>query len=78
VSLGRLIGVIATILVLFAIITAPRDSAASVRNGLSNLGAAGEQVTVFLASVVQGISTSTASYPAGGVETGDGSTPTVR
>lgn len=84
-SLGRLVGVVVVILVLFAIVSEPQDSAASVRNGMSNLGDAGSQITVFLSNVVDDLAVSTGSgsgqgsgsdgsaYPTGGVETGDGS-----
>jgi hypothetical protein len=86
-SLGRVIGFVVVILVLFAIISDPRDSAGSVRNGLSTAGDAGSSITVFFSSIVNDLATSTGArsgsrigdpvYPAGGVETGDGSTPTT-
>jgi hypothetical protein len=89
--MGRVIGIIIGLVVLFAIISNPVGSAQTTRNGLSNLGAAGEQVTEFLSSVVTNVSVNTTTgtphttsdghtyyYPSGGVETGDGSTPTDR
>lgn len=86
-SIGRVIGIVVVILVLFAIVSDPQDSASSVRSGLSNAGDAGSSITVFFASLVDDLATSTGSrsgsgigdpvYPAGGVETGDGSAPTA-
>ncbi|MEJ2864833.1 hypothetical protein [Actinomycetospora flava] len=84
--LARVIGTIVIILVLFAIISNPQDSAATTRNGVEALGDVGSSITVFLTSVVNSVAVSTGStpvgtttyYPNGGVETGDGSTPTVR
>jgi hypothetical protein len=91
--MGRVIGIIIGLAVLFAIISNPVGAAQTTRNGLSNLGAAGEQVTTFLSSVVNNVAVSTTSsggstytdsngrtyyYPSGGVETGDGSTPIDR
>jgi hypothetical protein len=92
--MGRVIGIIIGLVVLFAIISNPVGSAQTTRNGLSNLAAAGEQVTEFLSSVVTNVSVNTTSnsstsyyttpdgqrhyYPTGGVETGDGSTPIDR
>lgn len=85
--LARVIGTIVIILVLFAIISNPQDSAATTRDGVETLGDAGTSITVFLTNVVDSIAVSTGStssgstsstVPSGGVETGDGSTPTVR
>lgn len=83
--LARVIGTIVIILVLFAIISNPQDAASNTRQGVSTLGEAGESITVFLSSVVNnlavattGYSSGTTYYPAGGIETGDGSTPTLR
>lgn len=92
-SLGRVIGIIVVVLILFAIISAPRDTAATTRNGLSGLQTAGSSITTFFTNVVHDLAVNTGStsgsrtsnsgatsgsrtsYPAGGVETGDGSTP---
>ncbi|GAA4943094.1 hypothetical protein EV188_104261 [Actinomycetospora succinea] len=85
--LARVIGTIVIILVLFAIISNPQQSAATTRNGVETLGDVGTSITVFLTSVVNNLAVSTGSRPVGttytttptgGVETGDGSTPTVR
>ncbi|MDD7937823.1 hypothetical protein PHK61_05235 [Actinomycetospora lutea] len=86
--LARVIGTIVIILVLFAIVSNPQQSAATTRNGVETLGDAGSSITVFLTNVVNSIAVSTGSRPAGstytttvpygGVDTGDGSTPTVR
>jgi hypothetical protein len=84
-SIGRLIGIVFGILVLFAIISNPVGAAATTSNFRSNLAAAGHQITTFLTSVVNTAAVNTTSttstsghthyYPSGGVETGDGSTP---
>jgi len=86
-SLGRVIGIVVVILVLYAIVSEPQDSASSVRDGVSTAGEAGSSITVFFSSIVNDLATSTGArsstgigdpvYPDGGVETGDGSTPTA-
>jgi hypothetical protein len=86
--MARVIGTIVIILVLFAIVSNPQQSAATTRNGVETLGDVGTSITVFLTSVVNNIAVSTGSRPvgtttysttpSGGVDTGDGSTPTVR
>jgi hypothetical protein len=86
-SLGRVIGTIVVILVLYAIITAPQEAASSARGGASTAADAGESITVFFSSIVNDVATSTGArsstgigtpvYPAGGIETGDGSTRTA-
>jgi hypothetical protein len=86
-SIGRVIGTIVVILVLYAIITAPQEAASSAQQGASTAAAAGSSITVFFSSVVNDLATATGArsgsrigdpvYPAGGVETGDGSTPTT-
>jgi len=58
-SVGRLIGIVVVVLVLFAIVSDPQDSAASVRDGVSNAGSAGTQITVFLSNVVNDLATTT-------------------
>jgi hypothetical protein len=95
--LARLIGTIVIVLVLYAIVTAPQESASTVREGASNAGDAGSSITVFFSSIVNDIADSTGAstssgsggsggsssdiddpvYPAGGVETGDGSARTA-
>ena len=80
--MGRVIGTIVVLLVLYAIISAPAQAASTTREGASNLADAGSSVVVFLNSVVNNLAASTGSttssgqhvYPRGGVETGDGST----
>lgn len=81
--LARVIGTIVIILVLFAIVSDPQESAATTRDGASTLADAGSSITVFLSSVVNDVavattgssSSTTSTYPNGGVETGDGSVP---
>lgn len=86
-SLGRVIGTLVVILVLYAIVSDPQDSASSVRDGVSTAGDAGSSITVFFSSIVDDLATSSGArsssgigdpvYPTGGVETGDGSAPTA-
>jgi hypothetical protein len=88
-SLGRVIGTLVVILVLYAIVTAPQEAASSVQDGASTAADAGSSITVFFSNIVNDIAVSTGStssstseigdpvYPDGGVETGDGSTPTA-
>ena len=98
--MGRVIGIIIGLIVLFAIISSPQTAAANTRDAASGLASAGQQVTQFLSSVVNNVAVNTTSsssssssssgrtyttpdgqvhyYPSGGVETGDGSTPTDR
>ncbi|HSK60957.1 MAG TPA: hypothetical protein VK935_18095 [Actinomycetospora sp.] len=88
-SLGRFIGTVVVILVLYAIVTAPQQAASTAREGVTTAGDAGSSITVFFSSIVDNIADSTGAstssssssdigdpvYPAGGVETGDGSAP---
>ena len=89
--MGRVIGIVVIILVLYAIVTNPQRAANTTSNGLSNLADAGTQITVFFSSVVSDVAGSTGSttaattttgghtyYPVNGVEAGDGSTPIDR
>jgi hypothetical protein len=86
-SLGRVIGTLVVILVLYAIISDPQESAGTVRDGVSTAGDAGSSITVFFSSIVSDLAGATGArsstgigdpvYPDGGVETGDGSTPTT-
>ena len=80
--LARVIGTIVIILVLCAIISDPQQAASTTRDGASTLADAGSSITVFLSSLVNNLAVTTGSsspttstYPYGGVETGDGSTP---
>ena len=79
-SAGRLIGTVALVLALYAIITAPQASASTVRSALSGLGTAARQVTVFTTELVGNVADTTGArsddgvLPVGGVDTGDGST----
>ena len=50
--MGRLIGVLVLILVLYAIITQPLNSAATVNDGLDGLSSAGTNITRFLSGVM--------------------------
>ncbi|MCD2192053.1 hypothetical protein LQ327_01435 [Actinomycetospora endophytica] len=82
-SIGRVVGWIVVLLVLYAIITQPTQSAATTSNLASGLAHAGQQTIVFIQSVATsftGGSTSTSysqthGVPSGGVSTGDGSYP---
>jgi hypothetical protein len=74
--MGRVIGWIVGILILYAIVTQPVTAANTTSNLGSALASAGRQVVVFVNNIVP-----TAHYsqvhgvPANGVETGDGSYP---
>lgn len=79
-SVTRLIGTIVVILVIYAIVSAPVNTANLTRQGVSQLGVAGDRVTQFLTGVVGGTVGSSSSsqtdvVPTGGIATGDGSTP---
>ena len=80
--MGRVVGWIIGILILYAIITQPTQAANTTQNLGYALASAGQQVVVFVQSVVG----STAGYssthysqvhavPTSGVDTGDGSYP---
>lgn len=74
--MGRLVGTVVVILVLYAVITSPQNSAAMTRNGVSALGVAADRFVVFITALVPGGSsgsTQISSVPTGGVATGDGS-----
>ena len=74
--MGRILGWIVGLLILYAIITQPVSAAATTDNLGSALASAGHQVVVFVNNIVP-----TAHYsqvhgvPENGVETGDGSYP---
>jgi hypothetical protein len=76
-SVGRVIGTLVVIIVLYAIITQPATAAQTTRGAAGTLGDAGSSVIVFLQSLTGG--TTSSSYtqvngvPYGGVATGDGS-----
>ena len=88
-SIGRVIGLLVLVVVLYAVITQPQNSATMTRDGAGSLMDAGDSVTSFMTSLVgsdrsssdpsdSSGSTRTATttrYPRGGVETGDGSFP---
>lgn len=59
--LARVIGTIVIILVLFAIVSDPQQSAATTRDGVSTLGDAGSSITVFLSNVVNNLAIATGS-----------------
>lgn len=62
--MGRLIGGIVVILVLFAIISNPQDSAESTSDAAGNLADAGSQVVVFFSTIVANVSDGTTSSSA--------------
>jgi len=86
VSIGRVLGILLLIVVLYAVITQPQASASMTRNGMGHLGAAGTSLATFMTALV-GRNTSTGGstglnrtsqvnvVPRGGVNTGDGSYP---
>ncbi|HEY2224155.1 hypothetical protein [Actinomycetospora sp.] len=75
--MGRIVGWIIGILILYAIITQPTQAAATTGNLGSALASAGQQVVVFVESIVGSTTTYSQVHavPAGSVETGDGSYP---
>jgi hypothetical protein len=74
--MGRVIGWIVVILVLYAIITQPVTAAATTTNLASGLANAGQQIVVFIQSVAGSTQYSQVhSVPSGGAGTGDGSYP---
>ena len=78
-TLGRIVGLLVLVVVLYAIITAPAASAGMVKSGGGALAAAGSGLIVFLDNVVHpgagttGSSSTLGVTPTGGVATGDGS-----
>jgi LysM repeat protein len=71
---GRLIGLLVLLVVLYAIITQPVSSAAMVRSGLTSLSSAGTSLTHFTSSVVTGNS----SYSRSSSSSSTGGTYRVR
>lgn len=69
-NVGRLVGGLVVILVLYAVITQPQGTAEMTRGGVSQLGVAADRVAVFVMALFGG---SGRVVPAGAVETGDGS-----
>lgn len=73
-SLGRIVGGLVVIVVLYAVISQPVAAAATTRNGANQLATAGHQVILFLSSVVGPGTGSQVRYtPTGGAAAGDGS-----
>lgn len=76
-SIGRLIGILVVIVVIYMIVTQPVGSANMTRDGVSRLGDAGGQMVTFVSNVVRGVgsgsSSSDRTTPLGGAATGDGS-----
>jgi hypothetical protein len=80
VTVGRVVGGVFIVLVLYAIITNPTQAAGTTSNLASGVASAGQQVIVFFQSIFVTAPSDTAPgsttyYPVGGVETGDGSYP---
>jgi len=74
--MGRVVGWIVAILILYAIISQPRTAAATTTNLASALAGAGQQVVVFVQSVVGSTHYSQVhTVPTAGADTGDGSYP---
>lgn len=74
--MGRIVGALVVIVVLYAIVTQPAQSASTTRNGASKLADAGHQMTVFLSSLVTNVNSSSSQVrytPAGAAAAGDGS-----
>lgn len=77
-TVGRVIGLLVLVVVLYAVITQPVQSASAVRGGAGHLSDAGTSMTTFLSQLSGGGSTSSGTgqvdvAPTGGVATGDGS-----
>lgn len=72
--MGRVLGWLVVILILYAIITRPTVAAGTTTNLASALASAGQQVVVFVESVVGSTKYSQVhTVPTAGAETGDGS-----
>ena len=76
-SVGRVIGLLVLVVVLYSVISQPAESASTVRDGAGHLSDAGTSMTTFLSQLSGGDSTTVGtqveSTPIGGVDTGDGS-----
>ena len=75
VSIGRVIGLLVLVLVLYAVISQPLNSAGMARDGAGHLGDAGGQAATFMTALFGGSTSdgSTDVVPLGGAATGDGS-----
>jgi hypothetical protein len=84
-SIGRVVGLLLLVVVIYAVITQPTASAAMTRDGVGHLGDAGSSLTTFMTALVgsatdngsSGVTSSSQvdEVPDGGVSTGDGSYP---
>lgn len=84
-SIGRVLGILLLLVVLYAVITQPQASASMTRNGMGHLGAAGTSLATFMTALGSNTSTGGSTglnrtsqvnvVPRGGVNTGDGSYP---
>ena len=82
-SIGRVVGLLLLVVVVYAVITQPTASAAMTRDGVGHLGDAGTSLTTFMSALVGGDADSSGvestsqvdRVPQGGVGTGDGSYP---
>ena len=73
-TLGRLVGLLVLVLVLYAVISQPVQMASSTRDGMGHLMDAGTRMTQFMSELVTpGSASQISSVPAGGAATGDGS-----
>jgi hypothetical protein len=76
-TVGRLIGGIVVILVLFAIIYNPQDSAESTSDAAGNLADAGSQVVVFFSTIVANVTDGTTSSSASSSSSSSSSSTTT-
>ncbi len=73
-NVGRLVGGIVVIVVLYAVITQPLSMAQMTRGGVGQLGVAGDRVATFMMALVGGSTVDADGVvPTGGVAAGDGS-----
>lgn len=71
-SVGRVLGILVLIVVLYAVITQPTQSAATTREGMGHLADAGSSMTQFMSALGDGDGSATASD--GSTTSGGGST----
>ena len=76
-SIGRVIGLLVLVVVLYAVITQPQTSASMTREGASSLMDAGDSVTSFMTSLVGNDTSTSSSNSSDSTGSSDSSTSTT-
>jgi len=67
--IGRVLGLVLLVIVLYSVISQPQSSAAMVRSGMQGLGSAGTSLTQFMSGVAAGAPSGVTTTSPSGVTT---------